>query len=92
MYAGEDGIFTCLTVQQWDFTSKTLGPFEINNVKASVSIVSRNTVVKKMLHQAWHPTIRGTRTLQETIMQSLEKSFSKIMETKCFVWAALLNP
>lgn len=99
-YVGEHGKFTCPTAEQWDIISnliETLGhieevTLEMSKAEASVSSIIPSIAVLKMLLQAEGPTTRGIGTLRETMLQSLEKRFSKIEETKCLVLGTLLDP
>ncbi len=45
-----------------------------------------------LLLQAEGPNTRGIKTLRETMLQSLQKRFARMEETKCLVLATLLDP
>ncbi|KAL7874942.1 hypothetical protein SRHO_G00059120 [Serrasalmus rhombeus] len=100
VYSGEHGKFAGLSAEQWDIISNlvdTLGPIEevtleMSKAEACISCIIPSIAVLKMLLQAEGPTARGIKTFHETMLQSLEKRFSKIEETKCLVLATLLDP
>ncbi|KAL7877738.1 hypothetical protein SRHO_G00043810 [Serrasalmus rhombeus] len=100
VYSGEHGKFASLSAEQWDIISNLvnkLGPIEevtleMSKAEACMSCIIPSIAVLKMLLQAEGPTARGIKTFRETMLQSLEKRFSKIEETKCLVLATLLDP
>ena len=101
IYVGEYGKFATPTADQWDIIANlidTLEPveevtLEISRSEASISSVIPSIAVLKMLLQSeGPPNTRGIKTLRETMLQSLEKRFAKIEETKCLVLATLLDP
>lgn len=100
LYAGEHGKIATLAAEQWDIVSNlidTLGPieevtFEMSKAEASMSCIIPSIAVLKMVLQAEGPTTRGIKTLRETMLQSLDRRFAKMEETKCLVLATLLDP
>lgn len=65
---------------------------EISRSEASISSVIPSIAVLKMVLQAEGPNTRGIKTLRETMLQSLQKRFARMEETKCLVLATLLDP
>lgn len=100
IYAGEYGKNATPAADQWDTVSNlidTLEPveevtLEISRSEASISSVIPSIAVLKMVLQAEGPNTRGIKTLRETMLQSLQKRFARMEETKCLVLATLLDP
>ncbi len=65
---------------------------EISRSEASISSVIPSIAVLKMVLQAEGTSTRGIKTLRETMLQSLQKRFARMEETKCLVLATLLDP
>ncbi|XP_073689317.1 zinc finger BED domain-containing protein 4-like [Garra rufa] len=100
IYAGEYGKIATPAADQWDIVSNlidTLEPveevtLEISRAEASISSVIPNIAVLKMVLQAEGPNTRGIKTLRDTMLQSLQKRFARMEETKYLVLATLLDP
>lgn len=94
LYAGELGKIATLAAEQWDIVSNlidTLGPieevtFEMSKAEASISCIIPSIALLKMVLQAEGPTTSGIKTLRETMLQSLERRFAKMEETKFWCW------
>uniref|UniRef100_UPI00358FB429 uncharacterized protein n=2 Tax=Myxine glutinosa TaxID=7769 RepID=UPI00358FB429 len=100
LYAEEHGHFASPSADQWNIISnliETLVPIEevtleMSKSEASASCIIPSIAVLKILLQAEGPSTRGIKTLRQTMLESLNKRFSKIEETKCLVLASLLDP
>lgn len=100
IYAGEYGKIVTLAPDQWDIVSNLIGTLEpveevtleVSRSDASIASVIPSIAVLKMMLQAEGPNTRGIQTLRQTMLQSLEKRFAMMEDTKCLVLATLLDP
>lgn len=91
IYAGEYGKIATPAADQWDIVSNlidTVEPveevtLEISRSEASISSVIPSIAVLMMVLQAESLNTRGIKTLRETMLQSLQKRFARMEETKC---------
>lgn len=100
VYGGEYGKFTTLSADQWELVSNTidtLAPFEevtleMSQSESSISCIIPSIAVLKMILRAEGPSTRGIKTLRQTMLQSLERRFAKMEDSKILVLSTLLDP
>uniref|UniRef100_A0A3Q1EVB9 HAT C-terminal dimerisation domain-containing protein n=1 Tax=Acanthochromis polyacanthus TaxID=80966 RepID=A0A3Q1EVB9_9TELE len=100
VYGGEYGKFTTLSADQWELVSNTidtLAPFEevtleMSHSESSISCIIPSIAVLKMILRAEGPSTRGIKTLRQTMLQSLERRFAKMEDSKILVLSTLLDP
>uniref|UniRef100_A0A0K2VJE5 Zinc finger BED domaincontaining protein 4like [Oreochromis niloticus] n=1 Tax=Lepeophtheirus salmonis TaxID=72036 RepID=A0A0K2VJE5_LEPSM len=95
-YASDHGHFSCLSDEEWSIASNladTLGPLEemtleFSREDSSTSFILPCPVVLHRLLESEGPT---TRSIQ-TMLNSLQKMFSKVKDSKEVVLACVLDP
>ncbi len=86
-------MFSTPTAEESDIMIQTLGPIEeVTCELSSRSHASSSVTELKVKLQAEGPTTRRIKTLQESMLQSLERQFAKMKDTKCLMLATLLVP
>ncbi|XP_065130356.2 zinc finger BED domain-containing protein 4-like [Paramisgurnus dabryanus] len=100
-YSSDHGHFTCPTADEWDVAAnlaETLTPLEeitkeMSKADSSASCIIPCVGVLKCLLESQGPTSKGIQTLRKTMLESLNKRFSKLVkESKEVVLACLLDP
>ncbi|KAK7913512.1 hypothetical protein WMY93_013723 [Mugilogobius chulae] len=99
-YSSDYGHFVSPTPNEWDLAGKlveTLMPLEeitleMSKSDSSVSCIIPSVGVLKTLLQSEGPNTVGIQTVRKTMLESLDKRFSKINEAKEVVLACLLDP
>ena len=99
-YSSDHGNFVCPSAEEWDVAAnlaETLTPLEditleMSKADSSASCIIPCVAVLKCLLESEGPNSRGIKTLRKTMLESLEKRFSKVKEAKEVVLACLLDP
>lgn len=90
--------FVCPTAEEWDLAAnleETLTPLEeitLEMRKADSSASCIISCVAVVMLQSEGPNTAGIKTLRKIMLESLEKRFAKVEESKEVVLACLLDP
>lgn len=95
-YSRDHGRLTCPTVEEWDVAAN-LTPLEETALETSKADSSASCIIPcvamlRGLLESQGPTSRGIQTLRKTMLESLEKKFYKVKESKEVVLTCLLDP
>lgn len=88
--SSDHGHFTCPTADEWDVAAnlvETLTPLEevtqeMSKADSSASSIIPCVAVLRCLLESQGPTSKGIQTLRKTMLESLEKRFSKLVKVK----------
>ena len=100
VYASDHGHIGCQSAAQWDVVSnliETLEPLEevtleMSHSESSASCVIPSVSILKLMLQQEGPSSAGIKTLQNTMLDSLTRRFSKAEDAKCLVLTTVLDP